>query len=357
MNDLKRCKAFYNWHCHAAMTLLRGYGDNMILQEWLTTKIWPREAKLTSEEIYWCSRLAIAEMIRSGVVGFCDMYWMENETERAAEEMGVRALIGITVMDNLGKERLDELFDRLAEKVEKKGRIRYSIAPHAIYTCGEKLLRRCAEASKWFNVPLQMHLSETRQEVEECKRAHGGLSPVEYCERLGLLSERAIFAHCVHLNEKDIELLAESKSRCVYNPCSNMKLGSGTMKWQQMLDAGVHIVLGTDGTSSNNSLSMFDEMKVAALQQSLVHGVTSVNAHDVLTAATEPLWDGCDNDSIYVRANSVSMLPENDWSSNMVYSADTSVVERVVCDGKTLMENGKVIGEEEIEEYFKTKKA
>lgn len=357
MDELRKCKAFYNWHCHAAMTLLRGYGDNMPLQEWLTTKIWPREATLTAEEIYWGSRLAIAEMIKSGIVGFCDMYWMENETERAAEEMGVRALIGITVMDNLGEERLDESFDRLAEKSEKEGKIRYCIAPHAIYTCSEKLLRRCAEASEKYNIPLQMHLSETRQEVDECKQAHGGLSPVEYCERLGLLTERSIFAHCVHLNEKDMELLAKGKSRCVHNPCSNMKLGSGTMKWRQMLDAGVHVVLGTDGTSSNNNLSMFDEMKTTALQQSLIHGVTSVNARDVLSAATEPLWNGCDKDYIYVRANAVSMLPNNDWSSNMVYSADTSVVEKVVCDGKTLMDNGKVDGEDEIREYFKTKKA
>ncbi|MCR4620288.1 MAG: amidohydrolase [Paludibacteraceae bacterium] len=357
MKNERESKAFYNWHCHAAMTLLRGYGDNMPLQEWLQNKIWPREAKLTPEDIYWSSRLALIEMIKSGTVGFCDMYWMDEETERAVNESGMRALIGVFVLSAMDEKTLDEKFERLAEKSEQNGLVRYCIAPHAIYTCEERLLTRCVKASEKYNVPLHMHLSETRQEVEECKRAHGGLTPVEYSERLGLLTERSIMAHCVHLSDSDIDILAKSGARCVHNPCSNMKLGSGTMRWQAMIDKDVRVVLGTDGVSSNNNLSMFDEMKVAALQQSLVNGVMSVNAKDVYDAATVPLWEGCENDRIYIKRDSAQMLPENDWYSNMVYGADTSVVTKVVCDGKTLMENGKVEGEEEVYNYFQSKKA
>ncbi len=346
MAELIKIRPFYNWHCHAAMTLLRGYGDNMPLQEWLQTRIWPREAKLTKEEIYDYSKLAIREMIGSGIVGFCDMYWMEEETVRAVEEMGVRANIGITVMDRMGERGLDEAFEKLERLVTQKRqgcKVTYSIAPHAIYTCGEKLLRRCAAISEKLGVTLQMHLSETKQEVVDCMAQHGGLSPVEYCERLGLLTSRAIFAHCVHLSDSDTRLLANTGAMCVHNPCSNMKLGSGTMRWREMIDAGVKIVMGTDGVSSNNNLSMFDEMKVAALQQSLVNGVTSVKAEEVLNAAQTP-FEEIENgeDYVLVRADAPQLMPENDRTSNLVYSADTSVVDTVVCGGKTLMRGGKI---------------
>ena len=203
--------AFYNCHTHSPMTLLRGYADDMELMDWLNNHIWPAEAKLQEEDIYWGTRLACMEMIHSGTVYFNDMYFLLPGTVRAVEESGLRATIGMFLNDAAPNRDMfiqegKELWNR-RDTLSK--RIQLSIAPHAIYTCNEKTLRECAEMSEKYGIQLHIHVAETMFEFNQCKEQHGGMTPVEYLDTLGVLSERTFAAHSVHVTEHDMEILAE----------------------------------------------------------------------------------------------------------------------------------------------------
>ncbi|MGN6215894.1 MAG: amidohydrolase family protein, partial [Solirubrobacterales bacterium] len=217
-----------NGHTHAAMTLFRGSGDDLPLMPWLEQRIWPIEAKLEAEDVYWGARLACAEMIRGGAGRFWDMYWQPEATARAVEEMGIRAAIGAPLID-LGGEgaKLRESALRSLEALAQFGPlVTPALAPHAIYTVSEESLRWIAELSAERNLPVQIHLSETEKEVQDCIAEHG-CRPVFYLERLGLLSERAILAHGVWLDPDELALIAERGATVVTNPAANMKLAVG----------------------------------------------------------------------------------------------------------------------------------
>lgn len=349
----------YNAHTHAAMTLLRGYADDMPLFRWLTEYIWPYEAKLTKEDIYAGTRLAILEMIKSGCVFFNDMYWDIEETIRATEEMGVRAAIGVTFMDRMSNEVKESNFGFIKEWNDPtEGRIQITVAPHAVYTVGADLLKRCAEVARQKGLVLHIHLSETEQEVNDCVAAHD-MTPVKWLDSLGVLSENVVAAHVVHVNDEEIATLKQRGVTIVHNPCSNMKLSSGVFRSQTFEISGCRIALGTDGSSSNNNLDMREEMKFAALLAKCQHTPDTLPASTIFEWGTKNgaeafgidagvIEEGKLADAILIDIDNERFVPCHNLISNWIYAADSRCIDTVICNGRIVMKNGVVPFEEDI---------
>ena len=355
--------AFYNMHNHAAMTLLRGFADDLPLMEWLEQHIWPAEATFTDEHIRIGVQLACLEMIKSGTVCFNDMYWKEEIALPVVHAMGLRGALGVLFIDSQPDEEREKSFDLLENFSRQNSRVTLSVAPHAIYSVGEKLLRRCADTARRLNMKLHIHLCETQGEVDNCLKTHG-CTPVAYLEKLGFLGNDVIAAHVVHVTDADIRLLADRKVAIAHCPVSNMKLASGIAPIQKMLDAGCHVVLGTDGCSSNNNLDMREEMKIAALLGKVSSGPQALSANQVLHMATcagaetfglnaGEIAEGKVADLLLVRNNEASMTPMFNSQSNWVYAANSSLIDTVICDGQILMQGRKIEKEEEILEEAK----
>ena len=258
-----------NGHTHAAMTLFRGYGDDLPLMRWLEEKIWPIERRLEAEDVYWGTRLACLEMIRSGTVRFWDMYWHAPAAARAVADAGMRATVAAPLIDIDGRsEEMREAAQRSLDELAGAGeRIDAGLAPHAIYTVTEDSLRWIAELAAERDFPVQIHLSETEQEVIDCLAVHGE-RPARYLDRVGLLSPRTVLAHGVWLDDDELELISERGAVVVTNPVANLKLAVGAVfPYPRARAAGVQVGLGTDGPGSNNSLDLFADMKVLALLQ------------------------------------------------------------------------------------------
>ena len=351
--------AFYNGHTHAAMSLLRGYADDMELSKWLNDYIWPFEAKLTDKDIEIGSRLAVLEMIKSGTVFFSDMYWHREQTMKVVEEMGIRASIGVTISDVLvSPEGLKENFEFLAKHTGESERVKLAVMPHSIYIVSGEYLRRSMEMAEKENYPLHIHLSETEKEVRDCIDQHG-CTPVEYLQRLGCLNSRVQAAHCVHFSEKDFEIFAQSGASAILNPNSNLKLSSGIPSIVKMMEHKIPLALGTDGDSSNNNLDMHEEMKLAALLAKVQGGAETLPALDALKMATVNVAqvNGINAgviaesklaDGILVRLDNERMVPCFDLISNWVYSADSRAIDSVICNGRFVMRGGHVDGEDDI---------
>lgn len=355
--------SFCNAHTHAAMTLLRGYADDMELFKWLNEHIWPFESKLSALDIYEGSRLAVLEMIRTGTTFFNDMYFESEETVRAARELGIRACIGMTVTNFTGEEKIEKMFARLKDlpkggAVGDDGLVRFAIAPHAVYTVSEKLWVRCAEFARERNVVLHIHLSETQKEVADCIAEHG-VSPVRWLDSLGVLGENVVAAHAVHIDDGEIDILRERGVTVVHNPVSNMKLASGIFRAESVSRKGVKIALGTDGTASNNNLDMREEMKFAALLAKVGGNPEAAPANEVLGWATRggfhafdvdagEIAEGKLADAVLVDLNNERMFPNHNLVSNWVYAADSRAIQHVICDGKFVMRDGFIPAEEEI---------
>lgn len=359
--------AFYNTHTHAAMSLLRGYADDMALEEWLTNHIWPFEARLTVEDLYLGMRLAILEMIKSGTVFFNDMYFGIDESVRVVKEMGIRASIGATVLGNHPRAIREDRYHIIREWVDPtNGRICLTPAPHAVYTVEEKSLRSSAELARETHTCWHIHLSETRTEVENCVKAHG-MTPVRYLNSLGVLGPNVIAAHVVHVDDEEIQILKDNGVTIAHNPCSNMKLASGVFPYRKMMDAGIKITLGTDGNSSNNNLDMRESMKIAALLAKVSTGDPAIlPAQEILNWATVNgaqafgidagvIAEGKLADALLVNMDNERMVPCHNIVSNWVYSADSSCIDTVICDGKIIMQGHHVDGEEEIIAAIKNK--
>lgn len=350
---------FYNSHTHAAMTLLRGYADDMSLFKWLSEYIWPLEGKLTADDIYCGSRLAILEMIKSGTVFFADMYWNREETIRAAVEMGVRATIGVTFAENLmTPESIEKNFEFLKNERHRHERIKLAVMPHSIYTVGDSLWVRCAEVARSLGLVLHTHIAETKEEVENCQREKGK-TPVQYLDDLGVLGPSVVLAHAVHLSPEDIEIIKKRKVTLVHNPGSNMKLGSGIMDIASLMKAKIPIALGTDGASSNNNLDMREEMKLASLLAKVQGDPKLLTAEEVFRMATLNgaqaygldaglIEEGKLADALLIDLNNERLIPNYHLISNWVYSADSRCIDMVICDGQILMEKGHVRDEENI---------
>ncbi|MFW5918540.1 MAG: amidohydrolase, partial [Haloferacaceae archaeon] len=281
-----------NAHTHAAMTLLRGYADDEPLETWLREHIWPVEAELTPEDVRAGTELAAVEMIRSGTTAFADMYFEMGSVVEAVETAGLRARVGHGII-TVGKDEGDAATDveeglAIAEEYDgaADGRVHTMVNPHSLTTVGERHLRAAIEGAREVGVPVHVHANETTDEVEPIV-AERGQRPLAYADEQGLLEPADFLAHCVHLDDTEIELLAERGAGVVHCPASNMKLASGAAPIQRLLEAGVPVALGTDGAASNNDLDVFDEMRDAAMLGKLATGdAAAVPASAVVRMAT-----------------------------------------------------------------------
>ena len=342
---------FYNTHTHAAMTLLRGYADDMPLHKWLQEYIWPYEDKLTPQDIREGSRLAVREMIKTGTVFFSDMYFDIEETVDVVRESGMRAAIGVTFVESHSKSQQAEKLELLKHWTDPTGgRITLTVAPHAVYTVGPDLLVRCADTARSLGLKLHIHLCETRKEVDDCLAEHG-MTPVRYLDSLGFLGPDVIAAHVVHVDPEEAAILAERGVTISHCPCSNLKLASGFFPYKLLQEAGCRITLGTDGASSNNNLDMREEMKFAALVSKACSGNPEVMpAAEAMDMACRQgaeafginagvIAEGKLADAILVDLSDVRMQPCHHLLSNWVYAAGSSCIDTVICDGNILMEH------------------
>jgi 5-methylthioadenosine/S-adenosylhomocysteine deaminase len=350
---------FVNGHGHAAMTLFRGFGDDLPLMEWLEGYIWPAEQKLQPEDVYWGARLAAVEMIRSGTSRFFDMYWHAPETARAAEDAGVRVVPTTAVIDAMApspaelQSQLLEIVDRLTEFGHL---VTPSLGPHAIYTVGRENLEWVAEVTRDRDLVVQTHLSETEDEVSDCVEANG-MRPAFYLDEVGLLGPRTVLAHGVWLDQAELELIAERGATIVTNPAANMKLGvGGAFPYPAAAGHGVSVGLGTDGVSSNSNLDMFEEVKLLALMQKHAAADPAVlpatealeiarGRRSELLAGT-PLEPGQPADFLLLDREAPE-LSAGDLDADLVYAAPSSVVRTMVVAGRVVMRDRVVPGAEE----------
>jgi 5-methylthioadenosine/S-adenosylhomocysteine deaminase len=355
------CPPMVNGHTHAAMTLFRGFGDDMPLMEWLRTRIWPAEAKLEPEDVYWGTRLACIEMVRSGTTRFFDMYWHGAEVARAVVDSGLRAAVSTVVIDELDPAKGEAMRPDVLESLDRVAgagdRVVPSLGPHAIYTVSPESLAWIAEVGAEREIPIQIHLSETEQEVDDCLRAHGK-RPAAHLDSLGFLGPRTVLAHGVWLDDSELELIAERRSTVVANPAANMKLAvGGVLPYPAAVRAGFAIGLGTDGVSSNSNLDMFEEVKLFALSQKHASGDPStLPAAEALAIARglrsavlggAPLASGEAADFLLLRGSDPE-LSAGDPDADLVYAAGGAVVDTAVVGGEVLMREREVTGTAEV---------
>ncbi len=352
---------FVNTHCHAAMSLFRGYADDLPLQIWLNEHIWPLESKLTAEDVYWGTKLACLEMIKSGTVAFNDMYFFMEAAARGVEEMGMKATLSHGFID-LGDEGRREEEIKRTEKfvahIPGSKLVKPALGPHGVYTVSREGLEWCSRYSRKHELGVHMHLAETEQEMEQFGEGYQG-NITDYLGEIGLLNNRLIGAHCVWLDDMDMENISRAGATVSHNPVSNMKLGVGKpMDYPFMRSAGVRVTLGTDSCASNNSLDMLETAKMAALQQKMGGDptvLTAVEAYHMITrGGAEALntgggviEEGMAADMILLEKG-VKGAPGHNPISDIIYSLKGSDVTHVMINGRIVMGDRKVDNEDEI---------
>ncbi len=354
---------FHNAHTHAAMAYMRSYADDLELFAWLNDHVWPLESKVTEADVYDGARLACLEMIKSGTTFFNDMYWFWHGTARAVDEMGLRAALSAVFIDFedpvKAKAQMEQNEQLFTERTRYSDRVIFQLGPHAIYTVSEKSLRWCKEFADEHGLLIHIHLSETQKEVADCIAKHG-LRPAEYLDSIGFLGPNVAAAHCIWLEKSEMDLLAERGVKALHCPSSNMKLASGKFRFTDAVNAGMQVAIGTDGSASNNCLDMGSEIKMAALLEKHFTGNTTVlNAQTAWHAGTRAcagfyglnsgiIAEGALADCMLVDLNNERLVPGHHLIADMVYSADSSCIDTVICNGKILMQNRHIPSEEEI---------
>ncbi|KAB2954434.1 amidohydrolase [Heliorestis acidaminivorans] len=355
-----------NAHTHAAMTLFRGYADDLPLMEWLNDAIWPAEKKLTDEHVYWGTMLAIAEMLKGGITVFADMYFFMDQVAKAVSDSGIRGhlsrgMIGFGPTSEKALVESEEFYRKWHEGAD--GRIRVWLGPHAPYTCPPDYLQKVMALADRLGTGLHIHLAETKKEVEDIQKEHG-LRPIELMNKIGLFERPVLAAHCVHLTEEEENILVEKKVGIAHNPESNMKLASGIAPIESLRQKKAIVGLGTDGAASNNNLDLIEEMRQATfLQKVNLLDPTALPAYDTLAMATiggaKALgWDheigtlevGKKADLAVIDMKQPHLYPVHDPVAHLVYSAKGSDVHTVIVDGKVLVRAGKLttMNEEQI---------
>lgn len=343
-----------NCHTHLPMTLLRGVADDLPLMTWLEDHIWPIEANLNTSHIKAGSNLGIAEMIRSGTTCFSDMYWHMETIGDCVEKSGIRAALSTPLLDVMGPDQRGALLREGEEMIRRfKGSemITPFLGPHAPYTCSEELLLAVKDLAGKYDVGVHIHVSETLGEVENLKKSKG-MEPFEYLDSLGLLNDRFMAAHAVWVSANEIEIMKKRNVKVAHIPVSNMKIAAGVAPVRRYLEKGIGVGLGTDGAASNNTLDMFEDLKIAAL----LHKVTSndpqvVPAETALEMATigsaramglegeiGSIEVGKRADIILIDLNAAHLTPLTNPISHIVYAARGSDVSQTIVDGKVLME-------------------
>ena len=347
-----------NMHTHAYMTIMRNYADDVGFSEWLFNRVMPVEDSMPPEMAYWASQLACLEMIRTGTTCFVDMHMYHRQSPLAAREAGMRAWIGRGLV---GEDLMEEGNNRFREALEEKAEfesdtLQFVLSPHAIYTCSTNLLSQVAQQCRELGMLRQIHLSESITELQDCLAKHGK-TPVRYLADLGFLDEKTILAHCVQMQGDDLDIIKESGATIVTNPASNAKLGNGFAPVKAMVDRGINLCIGTDGTASNNTLNMFREMGLLSLIHKGIHkDPTCLPAQTVLHAATVNagralqqdgklgvIAEGAAADLIFIDLDEPSLFPYNNIISSLCYSANGSEVASVMINGKLVMKDREML--------------
>ena len=350
---------FYNCHGHSPMTLMRGYGESMSLQDWLNKKIFPFEAKLTGDDVYWGTMLAMAESFQYGIVSTSDMYYFTEDMVRAIEDSGAKSNISRSVTNFTGDDFWDlevakeakDAFERFHETCD--GRVRIEMSLHGEYTSDPDTAKGLAEYTSEIGAAMHVHVSETRQEHEECKERHGK-TPVAYLSECGIFDTPTTAAHCVWIEGDDYEILKEKGVSVAVNPISNMKLASGIAYVPALFRKGINVVIGTDSVASNNSLDFIEEMKVFAVASKVRNmDPTVVTPLETIRCATErgalcqgradcgKVKEGYRADLIVLDIDQPHMIPAHDILNNIVYSASGSDVLLTMVDGKGVYRDGE----------------
>lgn len=362
-----------NSHTHVYMDFMRCCGDDLAFDDWLFKRIFPIEDKMTDTDAYWGTQLGLLEMIESGTTGFIDMNLNMDPCGEAIRKAGLRGiisrgLVGSGPDDEGAIWRIKETMDA-REKFLDNELIEVCMGPHAPYSCEEKLQRYIADLAMEYNMKVHIHLSESRKEVEDCKAKYG-VTPIALAERAGLFSNRTIAAHCVHLEDADLDILSKNKVTVATNPVSNMKLGNGVAPVPKLMKKRINVALGTDGAASNNTLNMFHELSVLTL----IH--KGVNEEAQCISAKEGLFmmtmagakamgkeyeigsveDGKKADLIILNTDTASFMPRNDYISALAYSCNGSEVETVIVNGRIIMENREVLTLDKERIFFENEK-
>jgi 5-methylthioadenosine/S-adenosylhomocysteine deaminase len=360
-----------NTHGHAAMSLLRGYGDDLALQVWLEEKMWPMEAKFSSKDVKWGTYLSILEMVKGGTTAFVDMYDHMDGVAQAVEQSGVRGCLTRGVIGLCPPEIQDAKLKDATDFAKNwhgkaDGRITTMMAPHAPYTCPPDYIERFVQVAHDLNLPIHTHMSETLREVLANEEQYG-LRPVAHLEKLGVFTRPTLVAHGVHLTDEEIAILSRYSVHVSHNPGSNLKLASGVARVTDLLKAGVKVSLGTDSAASNNNLDMFEEMRLAALIHKGVSGdPVAVPATEALKMGTivgaQSIWlnevgqlaVGNKADFIAIDIDQPHFLPKTDFVSHIVYSASAKDVVDVCVDGKWIVRSAQclTLDEEKIKREF-----
>lgn len=354
-----------NAHTHLATILFRSYANDLASDGWLEQKIWSAEHKLTGEAIYWSSLLGIAEMIRSGTTAFADMCLHMDKVAQAVEKGGMRALLSYSMIapeyDSKAKSTMEKGLKSAKDwDGRADGRIKVALAPYTPYTCAEVFWRRTVELAQEYNIIVHTHLVEIGDEVNGSYRERR-TSPVQYLEELGLFKVPVVAAHCMHLSDTDIDILASRNVSVVHNPTGNMKLAADAVSVDKLLKAGVNVALGTNG-ALNNNLDMWEELRLAALIQKVGGAPTAIPAGEAIKMGTfngaralnfedsGALMEGMKADLIIMNLNRPHLIPCYNPVSNLVYSANSADVESVIIDGRIIMEEREIltIDEEEV---------
>ena len=357
--DMLAIPGFINAHTHASMTLLRSYADDMELMTWLNDHIWPVEAKMISNDIYWGAALAAVEMLESGTTTFADMYgpFMERVAD-VVTESGMRGVLsrGIIGVAPDGEKKIEENISLYEDyHGAANGRIKVMFGPHAPYTCPPEFLKKVAAAAQRLGAEVHIHMNETKAEIEQITKQYGK-RPFEYVEDTGLFESPTLAAHCVHLSDDEIAIIKKHHIRVAHNPGSNMKLASGIAPVPRLLKEGVTVALGTDGTSSNNNLDMLQEVQLAALLHKVnEYDPLAVPAFEALKMGTEygakavgldgigRLEAGAKADIVLVSMKGAAWVPRFNEVSLLVYSGSAADVDTVICDGKMLMQHRELL--------------
>lgn len=355
---------FVNMHTHAGMAMMRGIGEDIAFHEWLD-RIWKVESNIDEEYVYHATKVACLEMIKTGTTTFNDHYWHMPMAHKAAIELGLRPVLAYVICDRNDPEESErqkiqcrEMYD---EYLKWNDNSVFAIAVHAIYSVREEMIVWSVNFAREHGLKIHIHVSETQKEIADCMAQHGGMSPVEYLDSLGVLGPDVIAAHTLWLSDNDIRILGERGVTCVHNVNSNLKLASGyRFLYNELRDAGANICLGTDGCASSNNLDMLETMKTSAMiQKAWREDPSAMPLNELIDMATANggkalgldigrIKEGALADILIVDTQNYNFLSPGSFEANLVYSAHSDCIDSVICNGRFIMRGRVVPGESEI---------
>ena len=355
---------FVNMHTHAGMSMMRGIGEDIAFHEWLA-RIWQIESKIDDEWVYHATKVACLEMIKTGTTTFNDHYWHMPMAHKAAMDLGLRPVLAYVICDRNDPEESErqkkQCEEMYAEAQTWNDHSLFAIAIHAIYSVREEMIVWATRFARERGLKIHIHVSETQKEIDDCMAQHGGMSPVEYLDSLGILGPDVIAAHTLWLSENDIRILGERGVTCVHNVNSNLKLASGyKFLYNELRDAGANVCLGTDGCASSNNLDMLETMKTAAMIQKAwrndpsampiaeIMSMATSNAGKALGLEIGEIREGALADLLIVDTENYNFLSPGTFEANLIYSAHSDCIDSVICNGEFIMRSRVVPGEKEI---------